>query len=333
MILSELWDTFARIPEPTDPGIFSCTAVDGLGDILLGKDASGSPCMLLKRDPAGAVLDTAPFDISLRHLVVNQRMRCRVVLDSSSTEDDFTLIRCVDASEELMRYFVSVLSSVLQNARVGELRGGIVRILTQLMELFSALESPGTGTVVGLWAELFLAVYSVDPAGSLRAWHAKRTERYDFACGSERIDAKSSVRGVREHHFSYEQVSPPEGASVVIASVITQPSAGGKSLGQLWDEARLVVRGDSDLSGRVERVCAQTLGVGWEVARKTAFDLEMARHSLAFYAATDIPSIRGPLPHGVSKVSFVSSLEHVAPLRPSDWRLAGPLCSGIVHRR
>lgn len=182
-----------------------------------------------------------------------------------------------------------------------------------IVRLFEALVIPSGKSVQGMWAELFLIATSANKGVVADAWRSIPSERYDFARGPERIEVKSSMRRDRRHYFSLDQLSPPTGVRLRIASVFTERSAGGTSLERIISEACDGLRSDQQV--RLRRVAAETLGAAFNNALDVAFDREVAASSVQFYESDSIPRLGLPLPVGVSDVRFIADLTSAAALR------------------
>ena len=170
--------------------MFSCVPIGGGRAQLLAKDATGWPCVLLELPPNERP-DPAVVGVSLRHLVVEPRVRCRIDIGDVVTVDEYALIRCVDATEELMTYFVAMMDGLLGNVS-GPIDGNdVVVFVTRLVDLVAALDSPPAGTIAGLWGELYVAMSSSAPDLALGAWHANPMERFDFARGELTDEVKT----------------------------------------------------------------------------------------------------------------------------------------------
>ena len=193
----------------------------------------------------------------------------------------------------------------------------IHHVVSALVELFRAAATPGTKTVQGLWAELFLIAQADKPSLLVQAWHTTPEDRYDFATGPERIEVKSAGTHVRQHRFSLEQLTPPPGTRVIVASVFTERSAGGASIADLLDRITNLVDA-APLQAHAERITYLALGSTWREAMTTRFDTELATASLRFIDAAAVPSITAPIPPGVTQVRFCSDLTAALTLSAND---------------
>jgi hypothetical protein len=80
----------------------------------------------------------------------------------------------------------------------------------------------------------------------------------------------------------------------------------------LVDEIRSRLAGDASLLLKLDRVIVQTLGEGLRLAWDERFDRQLARASLVFYQASDIPAVDPSVPAQVSDVRFRVSLDGIA---------------------
>jgi hypothetical protein len=203
-------------------------------------------------------------------------------------------------------------------------------LFDRIAALFLALERPPTRSVQGLWAELFLISKATNAGFLVESWHNDSVEHHDFAHALHRLEVKSCADRSRTHHFSYEQVYSPNGVRVAIASLFTEKTASGISLGDLWDQVRAQVSESPQLRLKVDEICIQTLGDTWQEARSARFDSSLASQSLAFYDVEDIPRIPSELPLGLSNVRFRSNLSFGKTMQEKNHQL-GPLVEATVN--
>jgi len=322
--MTNLSRLFARITAPPRPDTgqptFAAIPVPHHEQHRIAKDEQGAPCLLL------SVQDNTPrpAPIRLEHLHVEHNVHCTVRTGEDGTEGQFTIIRCHDAQTPLDTVFLRLIEPLLQDLPDHPTPTEIHRVVAALVELFRAATQPATKTVQGLWAELFLIAQADIPGLLVESWHANPEDRYDFANGPQRLEAKSTGTRKRQHTFSLEQLSPPPGTRVVVASIFAERSAGGTSIADLLDRAATIV-GRPWLQAHAQRITYLALGNTWREAVTTRFDDELARASLCFVDATVVPSITTPLPQGVSQVRFCSDLTNAPTLSMDDLRSAGGL--------
>ncbi len=249
-----------------------------------------------------------------------------MVNDEGTTDTGiFTLVTCRDADEELERYFLRSLETLLAAVPPDPTAGEVVRAISQLVELFRAHSAPPRKTIQGLWAELLLIARASEPTQLIDAWHATPNDLYDFSAQDQLLEVKSAQGRQRVHHFSLAQLTPPPGAAVVIASVLMDRAAGGASVQDLQDEILGRLAGDPARAMRIFTVVADLLGASWRFAATYRFDYEHAIASCAFYDVSLVPCVHGDLPSEVSDVHFKSDLDDIASLVASDMAYRGGL--------
>jgi hypothetical protein len=293
----------------------SAALITGFDNHRLAKDASGSPCLLL-RQPSAAI--SAPT--RLQNLMISYAVPCVVNRDDGVQEHGvFTIIKCASTDPSLFPHFLRILSPLVMVLGPTPTSAAVRRAIIGLVQLFQALTIPARKSVQGLWAELLMIRYATDPAQVAAAWHGTFGERVDFVAGQQRCEVKSSSARVRTHHFSLAQLMPPPPARLIVASVFVESIGGGMSLGTLFDETRALLASDPAMLARFDLVFYSTLGSAWAEALDERFDLELARSSVQFFDSIDIPRTDAP-PPTVSDVRFTSDLSAVAPLTPENLR-------------
>jgi len=309
---------------------FSAHAIPGFESHRVGMDEHGAPCLLLSVS-GGSGIQLAP--IALEHLTVQHDAQCRLIKHGGHYEDGrFTVIRCTSVDSVIREYFLRAASPVVAGLPASPTAQDAAHAINQFAELFRSLTAAPRQSVQGLWSELFLIGQGREPKLLAGAWRLDPEEVFDFGLGNQRIDVKSASTRERRHHFALRQVSPPVGVAVLIASVFVEGSGGGLSLASLLNRVRQRIEADPELVMRVDRIVALTLGAGWRDAMTRSFDEELARQSLAFYQAEQVPSVDRNIPADVSDVRFVSRLTAVAPVSSSWCRSSGGLFRAALHR-
>lgn len=300
----------------------SAVPIPGAASHRLAKDASSCPCLLIRQSPSDA--SSAP--IRLENLLVAFDVSCTVVYPEGEAErGTFTIVRCTASNPALFPHFLRVISPLIAVLGPTPTRAAVRRAVSGLVELFQALAAPAKKTVQGLWAELFVIRVASDPTAMAAAWHRDPLEHFDFSAGSQRIEVKSTSTRRREHHFSLAQLAPPKGTQVLVASLFVERSGGGASLQHLCDGIRALLVSNSELTAHFDATFYASLGSGWEDVLSEAFDLELARESLALFSADAVPAIGAPIPPFVSNIRFCSDLSQVTALRREEIRAAGGL--------
>lgn len=303
---------------------FSAIPIRGHEPHRLGKDLKGFPVILLSvENKKGRI---APAPIKLERLSVFHNVECQISQPNGDIErGKFTVIRCTGGDSILQIYFLHILSAVIVSLDNSSTSQDIVKAIKILVELFRAMTRPPRKSIQGLWAELYFMARSKHSLGLVEAWHIRPEDRYDFSLGSQRIEIKSSSHRVRQHHFSLEQLHPPAGTDVLIASLFVERSQAGQSLIDLLDEIRSSIIDRPDLLLHVDEIVGLTLGSSWKHALQERFDEKLAEDSLAFYSASTVPSVNPEIPLTVSNVRFMSDLMDLQPVNLTNYRNKGGL--------
>src|SRR5258706_5853085 len=161
----------------------SAVPIPGAECHRLAKDASGSPCLLIRQSPQ--IASAAP--IRLENLLITFDVSCTVVQPGGEPErDTFTIIRCTSSNPALFPHFLRILSPLVAALGPTPTQAAVRRAVSGLVELFQALATPPKKTIQGLWAELVLIRQASDPQAMVAAWHRGPLEHFDFAAGPQR---------------------------------------------------------------------------------------------------------------------------------------------------
>lgn len=336
MAAPDLLEVFQSLvmPMPAATGHeLAAVPIPGADSHRLAKDASGSPCILIRQ----RAQTSRQTPIRLENLLISFDVPCRVRHPAGNHEEDtFTIARCSNRNPALFQHFLKIVSPMIAALGAAPTATAVRRAIFGMVELFQALSVPGKKTIQGIWAELLLIRLSRDPIAMASAWHREAQEHFDFADGPQRIEVKSNNDRRREHYFSLEQLTPAGGSQIVIASVFVERSGGGVSLQTLFDETRALLAADPEAVSRFDVVFYPALGSGWSDAMDESFDLQLATESIAFYRAEAIPTPQNPRVDAVFDVRFRSDLGSVAAVPVSELEGLGGVCRAAIpqsHRR
>lgn len=327
----DLLRLFASLPLPlgdSPAGRFSVQPIPGICSCSVGKDAAGCPVLLVETDATGPRAAVAP--IVLENLSVLHNVDCRMQdAGGGASTHRFSVIRCCGDDPLLHEYFLRALTPVIATLPARPTREQVIAAVNALIELFRRASQSARKTVQGLWGELFIIQRACDPCALIACWHADPNDRFDFAEAERRLEVKTVSGRVRMHHFSHEQLRPPAGTLVMIASVLIERSAGGPSVNDLIDAIRERVT-DPDLLLRLDAVVAETLGEDWRTAREDRFDRQLAGDTIRFLDARSIPSIPAGLPPEVSEVHFRVDLTNHPLSAPEELHQVGELFAAVL---
>lgn len=319
------------VSDASNAEAFSSTPIGEHTQWHIGRSIRGLPAVLVEVESGQG--SERPLTVGLENLRIEHNVRCQITcLKNKSTVARYSIIQCLTTDEEVQACFLRTIAGTIAGFGGRVEARDLTELVNRLVALFRLVRRPRMQTIQGLWAELFLILSASDSSRMIDAWHSDPVERFDFSQRDQRIEVKSNSSRSRDHVFSFEQVYPPSGASVLIASIHVEKQVNGATLGELWNRVSDAAR-DADGRMKVERVCIESLGEDLAIGRASAFDSAVAADSLEFYSVNDIPRPPRAMPSGVSQVQFRSDLSLTEPVAVEDIHTAANLhrnCIGIV---
>ena len=326
MNLIELYDSLES-PEEGNEKTFNAIPIPECPCFRIAIDVEGNPILLLS--VANAVKNIALKNFRLKYLQLEQNIECKIYENGKSSFQTFTIITFTSADRDLQKYFLRISETLLKTLSNNPTQQQVIESLNKFVEIFRALTDTPTNTVHGLWTELFLIENSTNPKTLLNYWHNMPEEKFDFNSGEEKIEVKSNSNFERLHTFSSEQLNPPTGTQVLIASIFIRQNKSGKNIQELVDSIVNKVRHDIDLADKLNNIVCKTLGNSLEQSISINFDYKIASESLKFYKYQDIKKIEEEyIPTEVYGVHFISDLSLIKSIKPEDLISCGCLfCS------
>ena len=325
MTSTNLVDLFRALPLPP-AGALSAQAVPGSTMYRVARNESGAAQFLISVNEEA--LDAAGHQ--LRHIAYFPRQDA--VIEEAGhprREGRFTVIACKEEDEELEPYFFRLIAMLVDELGPEPNTGSIRATIEGILELFRALERPGTSSIQGLWAELFLISRSPDVTVAVAAWHALPAEKFDFVAGDQRLEVKSTLDELRVHEVALEQIRPVTSGDTLLVSFQLRRDREGASVSDLVEAIRERAPG-ADAMKRVETVVARSLGEGWMESATTSFSVEDALASMRVYDALSVPSVNPDFPAEVSHVRFSVDLSTIAGMDASEARSRGRLFEAML---
>lgn len=312
--MSGLFDSFVTLPNATGPNEYKAISVSSKRKDFLAKGADGAPVFLL-HDSSDARYNPR---INFRYLSAEFHATCRVQTDGGAIEDQFCLVLCDGSTQELHELFVRCVAAAIEELPETSVTEDLESCILGLRNLFRALASPNAREISGLWAELFVIWKSGNPAQALALWHADQFDRFDFSSSNLHLEVKSTVKSIRAHEFSLEQLQPPSTGVGLVASVMLQPLTGGPGVLDLARNIEAAVAGSHKLKQKLWENVAITLGADFSDRLDKRFDLSYAERGFAVFAMNDIPKPGVPTDPRVTALRFVSDLTGIVSNKPVD---------------
>jgi len=327
MNLIELYDKL-EFAEEGSGKTFNAIQIPEQPNFRVAVNNEGNPVLLLS--VANAVKGNTLKNFRLKYLQLEQNVECKITENDKSSYQTFTVITFTSDDRNLQEYFLRISETLIKTLSNKPTQQQIVDSINKFVEVFRSLADTPTNTVHGLWTELFLIENSSNPKILLNYWHNLPEERFDFNSGLEKIEVKSNSNFERIHTFSAEQLSPPIGTQVLVASIFIRQHNNGQSIQQLVQSITNKIKGDIELTEKLNNIIFRTLGNSLEQSIKIKFDYNIAKDSLRFFSQQDISKIEEVhIPNKVSEVRFKSDLTDLTPIDVRAMKRTGELYRGI----
>lgn len=307
-----------QIEPPSQEDAFNVLPLPMAGHCYAGRDGRGSAAVLVKTEGAGRV-------VPLRLAGIEARFNVPCVVSELGTEpktETLSVVVCSSRDFAVENTFATVMESLLALMGGAPSATDLASAVDQIVNLFQKLLRPAQRSLIGLVGELVVIRAARSSAAAVAAWRTDTEERFDFVSGNLRLDAKASASGSTTHSVSFEQTNPPEGTGALFAVAHVDHAAGGASLRDLIAIVENRLEGSHRNVAKLWDVVGTTLGETLPSALDWRFDIKAAESSLTFYDASTVPSLRSPLPPGVSAVRFSSDFQQASAIDLAAWSCA-----------
>ncbi len=317
MNLIELFDAL-NVPE-NDSKILNAIPIPEYPNFRIAIDIEGNAVLLLS--VLDRIKDLNFKNYRLKHLTLEQNLECKIIENAKTKIQLFTVLTFHSSDRNLQEYFLRISETLLKTIGLYPSQQQITNSLKKFVEVFKTLTDSPTKTINGLWSELFLIEISNNPKSLIDYWHNLPEEKFDFNAGQERIEVKSSSNFERSHIFSAEQLNPPSGTQVLIASIFLKQTNSGRNIQDLIDNIVEKVNDSLEYIDKLNSIVIKTLGNSLEHSINLKYDYEIAKQSLQFYAHQDIDKIEKiHIPNNVSNVKYKSDLSSISPVELIKFR-------------
>jgi hypothetical protein len=174
--------------------------------------------------------------------------------------------------------------------------------------LFVKLSKKSIRTELGLWGELFCIAMSSDKSFLLKSWHKNSSDKFDFNDGRNLLEIKTTLKNIREHEFSYDQIRNERSDDLLILSIMTFETDFGKSVFDLYK----IILDDLSNEDRISFTNKLFEIAGDELHNyERKFDLYQAQKMSKFYPPASIPSVeKNSISPLIKHIRFISNLEN-----------------------
>ena len=250
-------------------GSFSVAEIEGHLGYLIGRNSRGEAALLIKTIGASR---TVPVKLAGIEAIFS--IPC-VVTEAGRPErtEQLTAITCLSRDQAVEAYFASVVEMLIDLLGPAPETTAVSGAVEHLILFFQKLRMPPRRSLVGLVGELLVISAARDPRLAVDAWRRDPDERYDFACGNLRLEAKATSTRNRIHEVSFEQATPPAGTVGLLVSMFVEQAGGGTTLKDLLlsIESRLK---SYEAILRLRAIVADTLGHDLIISQGWSFDLQ-----------------------------------------------------------
>ncbi|WP_421729438.1 PD-(D/E)XK motif protein [Brevundimonas sp.] len=269
-----------------EQGTIIAFSLDEMPVYHLGRTPEGFFCAFVEA-PGGVV------DYRLKSLEIRQGVRCRLRHPGGGErETTGSLIVCRTTQDALIDLFVRLYADAIVAFGPCPSANDLVTWLHQLATLLSRAEQDGRKRLQGLWAELVVIRELGDPDLLIRRWRPDPSEAFDFlACGFA-LEVKSCRDFSRVHTYSWNQLRPPEGLDVWVASLVVRRDPQGVSVLDLLADIEDHLL-DPELRHLVRAITLATAGSLIEEDDDYRFDAALACDSLKLFSIEAVPAVGG----------------------------------------
>lgn len=271
--------------------------IDSAQGLWLSLDAHGQPYLLFEMAE-----DDGQPDLKLKAVGVRFACPCDIQLqDGSALSGTFTLVSLANDDPDIIRVFLRLLEEAFLAPGADHSAAAVRDQILSIADLFARL-SDDLKDVVGLWGELHIIRTAQDVNAAARAWSSSTRARYDFMTERLALEVKTTLKSVRQHRFSLEQLRANADFQVYIASILLTELPGGEAAYELIDEVYAALDDPQDRA-RFFRQCLRKGGADIYGSELRLSTLPGGASIALFDAGTlPVPAVEGGDP--ISNVRF-----------------------------
>lgn len=250
----------------------------------IGKNTKGKAVLFIAVDSQSLEFS----DISLQNFSVNFNAICKIDRELIGI---FTIITYIGNQGDLQTYFLNLCEQIITKVGNNPQQKEVHNEIYRLIELLKFANQAPQKSIQGLWAELLIIEQADDIPLFIKSWHTEPTDKYDFTHQTQHLEVKSTRNQRRIHHFSIEQLTPIDCHNIYIVSIFVEYSSNGMNIKELVDKITSKIPDQVNLQSTLHLIIAKTLGKSIIEAQKLKFNYEIARQSILYYDAANIPKI------------------------------------------
>ena len=223
-------------------------------------------------------------------------------------EEIYNIISFLEDDNDLRNYFFNFFENLFleeKNKKAEKIKSSIVN----LNKLFSHRKKESRKTMMGLWSELIIILFSEDTDVWANNWHSQNRATFDFEFPETGLDVKSFGGHIREHKFQIEQLNNKSVRQTLILSMCLKESDTGTTVLEVLNKIEKRLKNESN-KAKVRKLLFSLAGK--KITNSTRFSESIAMETLLLLRGKDIPSLNPKnTPKDVSEVRFKSNCEKV----------------------
>ena len=296
---------YEQLNSPKDLNVFNTDKISNEHNHLIGINSKKQVAIIFDVSGSSGTNDNLT-NISLQH-----NLPCGIYDKSNiRTDKKVSIILCKSEDEKVKKLFLNSLEGTVLSLKSEISQKEIDDFFKSLIRLFEKISNRKKTDLIGLWGELFI-IYSCKDHESLKnlinSWHTDNHETFDFYMSNQALEVKTTLKGSRKHHFSYEQLSS-NNINLVISSILLRETTTGLSVIDLKEKIEKSLDDEICINKLNNLFDLITLNSTEDDMNKTKFDLDWASRNILFFDQKNVPKINEKLQRGVSDVKFVSDL-------------------------
>lgn len=296
MKITELYNMVRVGQDSCSQGIYALTVSK---NIYLSS-IDGSPALFIEESDVFKISES----FSLKYIDVYTYQNCYLLITENAIKADFIVMKINSDDPILIEWFLVLIEGFVQSIMPVNVNYEFCHLIEKFVSIFSKIDAPPKGTIIGLIGELLLINSSIDTDFMIESWHTDPMSRIDFVNKKCRIEVKTTTRQQRIHRIKLNQLCPFNGIVVYYASLIIELVGDGMSLFELIN---LIVSKCKKVSSKekISSIVSETLGKAIRGIKDVQFDFDSASYSLCLYLNEDIPRpLIADIPTSVSSISF-----------------------------
>ena len=231
-----------------------------------------------------------------------------VVSESNAKLDGVSILRCnIEIDNEATTEAAAAIFFGLLDLQ--EKFGETGKAIWQLKSLFAnrLKFELSDSTITGLMGELLIIYLSENAPLAVRFWHSNIDDKFDFSGSNFRLEVKSTSTGMRNHHFSSNQIPGNVPEKTFIASVKIARVEVGTTLSEILSRLRLKL--DKNEFEKVTEIIHRTIGVPVQLVTEYQIDLEATVLGIKLLKSSDVPCpVSG---EGILSMDWLANLDGV----------------------